>query len=280
MLLIILPSVLVFTTVNSYGFMSNPPARNKVAGRNNSYCPQCGNSVGAATRIHAKGAPFPDNHDAEGTHGLCGDPWEGSYSGLLPLNQQTFMKEGPIVATYSRGQTIEIEISRTAHLWGHFEFRICEGGLSGEKYSTQKAGQDCLNKNLLVRPDPKTHPECRNARAIDASNYDCQPLDAAHPERWYLPPRSYATDGMNYKMKFKLPDNLTCNPCTMQWNWITGNSCLVKGYKEYFANFKKEYPSLDPSWDQSNSHKDSCDEARYRQQLGQQFWNCADIKIA
>ncbi|KAF4722936.1 hypothetical protein FOZ63_030320, partial [Perkinsus olseni] len=83
------------------------------------------------------------------------------------------------------------------------------GGLSGKKYSTQKAGQDCLNKNLLVRPDLKTRPECRNARAIDARNYDCQPLGAAHPERWYLHPRSYATDGMNYKMKFKLPDNLT-----------------------------------------------------------------------
>ncbi|KAF4730189.1 hypothetical protein FOZ62_000725, partial [Perkinsus olseni] len=47
------------------------------------------------------------------------------------------------------------------------------------------------------------------------------------------------------------------------------------GYKEYFAKFKKEYPSLDPSWDQSNSPKDSCDVARN----GEQFWNCADIKI-
>ncbi|EER00933.1 conserved hypothetical protein [Perkinsus marinus ATCC 50983] len=268
----LIPILSILAIVKGHGWIESPKARNAVAGPDNHYCRQCGNSGGTVNRIREKNAPFPDNHDAEGTHGLCGDPFEGGGTNLPPPAQQTYMQQGPVKATYTQGQNIVIEMDLTVHHWGHFEYRICEGGLSGQKYPTQKAGQDCLNKNLLVRPDPKSRPECRNAKNIDASNYDCQPLDTAHPERWYLPPQSY---GPKYKMTFKLPDDLTCSLCTMQWNWITGNSCLVDGYKEYFAKFKEEYPNMDSSWDQSNSPKDSCDLARD----GEQFWNCADIKI-
>ncbi|KAF4650564.1 hypothetical protein FOL47_001067 [Perkinsus chesapeaki] len=274
-----LPFIIVLSLlapVNGHGFISNPPARNKAAGDKNHWTPQAGNSVGAVGRIQAKGAPFPDNHDAEGTHGLCGDPWEGGSGDLLPLNQQPYMQQGPVVATYKKGQTIEIDMHLTVHHWGHFEFRICKGGLNGDKFSTQIDGQKCLNENLLLRPNPDDREECKNSKNIDASNYDCQPIDTNHPERWYLPPQSFGSGGMmNYKMLFKLPDDLTCDVCTIQWNWITGNSCLVDGYKEYFAMFKGKYPSLDSSWDQSNSPKDSCDTARN----GEQFWNCADVKI-
>ncbi|EER09493.1 conserved hypothetical protein [Perkinsus marinus ATCC 50983] len=263
----------IIATVNGHGWMSSPKARNADASPTNHYSPQSGNSVGAVGRVQAEEAPFPDNHDAEGTHGLCGDPFEGSSTGLLTPNKQIYMQQGPVVATYTHGHNIDIEIHLTVHHWGHFEFRICEGGLNGEKYSTQKAGQDCLNKNLLVRPDPKTRSNCRNATNIDASNYDCQPLDKEHPERWYLPPPTY---GMDYVMTFELPKDLTCELCTIQWNWITGNSCLVKGYKSYYENFKKEYPELDGSWaGQAGSPLPSCETTRD----GEQFWNCADIKI-
>ncbi|EEQ99499.1 hypothetical protein Pmar_PMAR026199 [Perkinsus marinus ATCC 50983] len=138
------------------------------------------------------------------------------------------------MATYTHGHNIDIEIHLTVHHWGHFEFRICEGGLNGDKYSTQKAGQDCLNKNLLVRPDPKTRSDCRNATNIDASNYDCQPLDEEHPERWYLPPPNFGTDGMKYRMTFKLPENLTCSVCLVNKTFLnpiplvmdSGEDCL------------------------------------------------------
>ncbi|EEQ99498.1 hypothetical protein Pmar_PMAR026198, partial [Perkinsus marinus ATCC 50983] len=68
----------IIAIVNGHGWISSPQARNAVPGPKNGYGPQSGNSVGVVGRIQAKNAPFPDNHDAEGTHGLCGDPFEGA----------------------------------------------------------------------------------------------------------------------------------------------------------------------------------------------------------
>ncbi|KAF4668213.1 hypothetical protein FOL47_003136 [Perkinsus chesapeaki] len=261
--------------VSGHGFISKPPARNAAANSKNHWTPQAGNSAGVADRIKDKGASFPDNYvGANQTHGLCGDPWEGGVSILPSPRLQPHMQQGAPTTIYRKGENIEIEIEVTAHHWGHFEFRICKGGLNGDKFSTQIDGQKCLNENLLLRPSPDDREECKNAKRIDASNYDCQPIDTNHPERWYLPPQSFGSDGMmNYKMLFKLPDDLTCDVCTIQWNWITGNSCLVDGYKEYFIKFSKYFEGT--PWDESKSPLSPCGSDT----IGEQFWNCADVAI-
>ena len=37
---------------------------------------------------------------------------------------------------------------------------------------------------------------------------------------------------MDFKMQFKLPDGVAGDHCLLRWNYATGNSCNMAGYKK------------------------------------------------
>jgi len=136
-----------------------------------------------------------------------------------------------IRATYTGGQVVEFRHKITAHHYGHVEMRICN----------TTAGNSCANSWLLMRAEPPA--DC----VPNDSRTDCQPIDVRHPERFYLPPRRSLpqTD----KFRYIIPLDLSCESCTLQWRWWTGNSGLGKNdYGCYWSQLKQA------GWNTNNFH--------------------------
>merc|ERR1712039_238544 len=137
------------------------------------------------------------------------------------------------------------------------------------------------------------------------SRADCQPLDEAHPERWYLPPHKKGVQVANaswrdsdatllpaigevHSMRYKIPENLACEHCTLQWYYSTGNSCLYDGgYITYFNRMAELGWSV-AEWVYGGDYggmaswvtcENSCCGPSGTGGFGEEFWNCADIAV-
>jgi len=85
------------------------------------------------------------------------------------------------------------------------------------------------------------------------------PKDKNYPERAYIP-----TTGNDYTHTFKLPADLNGNLVLIQWVYVTANSCLPPGYHDY------PFPPGQGPPGGSDCYSS----------LGEQFWNCAEVRIA
>jgi hypothetical protein len=82
-------------------------------------------------------------------------------------------------------------------------------------------------------------------------------------------------------MRYKIPASLTCEACTLQWYWSTGNTCFYDGdYLTYFRamedlgwNAAAWAPNAVQSW--ATRENTACNAQRWQEE----FWNCADISI-
>lgn len=263
----------------------------------NWYSLQAGGPGAVKKRANGKWPSTPESH------GLCGDPVQdrgADASFFEPWRKQQYMIPTPPQVTYKAGETVEFLLNIHAHHMGFFEFRICDTGLDGSKLESVQAGEDCLNKWILKRapPDPSCKP---NERA------DCQPMDELHPSRWHLPngmydsvsaaqsrgfPSTVIVAGQNwndsiierlrddenqlmggsyYKMRFIIPEGLSCTHCTMQWWWVSGNQCLYDKDVITYMNRMKEL-----GWQKFTTANAVCaDVGAY----GEEFWNCADFAV-
>jgi len=244
--------------------MAVPKARNVIS-RKQHYCPHCFNSGGTGAVAAASGGvwPYPETEATTTRHGICGDP-AGNFEHAGP---------GEIVETYVEGGQIEIEIGITAHHNGHFEFYLCDTADLPDKNGD--VTQECLNRHKLTR---------------SSGVQDSHPIDPNHRDRYYLDPkcsmqkRSFPDSGIEAygtKMTFDLPKGLTCEHCVLQWYWVTANSCLAPGYREYFGGPSAPTTFSGCSGDGGSNgwwapHLGDCRGGSYPEE----FWNCADIKIS
>merc|ERR1719433_453608 len=84
-------------------------------------------------------------------------------------------------------------------------------------------------------------------------------------------------------MRYKIPEGLSCEHCTLQWYWGTGNSCLYdEGYLKYFQHMqdlgwdaKKWSPNAVTLWAEKQYVCCGVEWDRF----AEEFWNCADIKV-
>jgi hypothetical protein len=258
-------------SVNAHGYMSVPKSRNKLANERPysegpNYCPHCLASGGRRTSPLV----YPETIKSGRSHGLCGDAPKGNdacWSGGLCTEQdhmpggKFYKADGPggaIQAVYSAGQTIDVSMTITAHHKGVVELRLCD-----EARVTQK----CLNK----------YPALQRVDFEKGALRDAQPINPNHPEMFYINPTSYDparnTQG-NYEMtaKFKLPEGVTCDHCVLQWWWLTANSCVPPGYRDF--DFPKAHQG-DGKTDFYIPTQEDC----VGTTAGEEFWNCADIAI-
>ncbi|KAJ6644135.1 hypothetical protein Bhyg_09101 [Pseudolycoriella hygida] len=126
----------------------------------------------------------PDN---PGTNcGPCGDP----VGQARPRDNEIGGRwdRGIITGRYTAGGIIPIEVQLTAAHLGFFEFRICNqpGNHNGET-------QACFNQHLLQRTDG-------GGSRVNVDG-----------------PRTYS-------QQFRLPANLRCTRCVLQWNYRAGNN--------------------------------------------------------
>jgi len=250
----VLAAVLLLAAVPSasgHGDLREPPSRN--LGGNNGHCPHCGNGGG-----------------------VCGDggQWPG---GSNFVNYYDGSKR-----SYTAGQVAEFEIRITAHHKGHFEFHICDEQITGQTPNPEGAS-GCLNKWVLERvPPEESYSDC----VPNDPRGDCQILDVDHPERWYLPPITGShLEGWTHKMRFRIPQGLQCQSCTLQWRWWSANSCIPKdGYGCYYQrinaagwNWIGGGGGVCSSLLQSNASSHA--QALSGRGCGEEFRNCADITV-
>jgi len=232
--------------------------------------------------------------DAPNSHGLCGNPVQG-HPNPVSLADETYLVQGEVQRTYTPGEIVTFRIGVSAHHMGHYEFRICDQGLDRNTLGSWQEGQDCLNQWVLERAPLMEDCVPNDSRA------DCQPLDEENPGRWYLPPHKKGTQAANaswsdsdatllpaigevHSMRYKIPESLSCEHCTLQWYYSTGNSCLYDG--DYITYFKK---MAQLGWSVSEwvyggmaswvTCENSCCGPSGTGAFGEEFWNCADIAV-
>jgi len=76
-------------------------------------------------------------------------------------------------------------------------------------------------------------------------------------------------------MRYKIPADLHCSHCTLQWYWATGNTCLYDdSYRRHFAEMQTAgWPAMDWCPFCRPGHS-VCGET-----FGEEFWNCADVAV-
>jgi Lytic polysaccharide mono-oxygenase, cellulose-degrading len=120
-----------------------------------------------------------------GKCGLCGD----KFGDPTPRNHELGGKygQGVVVKTYRQGQTIDVTVRITANHKGYFYFKICN-------LDAEKETEACFERYKLQT-------------SSGALNW---PLTS--------------TSAGDYKLQVKLPTNLVCNRCVLQWTYVAGNN--------------------------------------------------------
>ncbi|CAK0801617.1 unnamed protein product, partial [Prorocentrum cordatum] len=177
------------------------------------------------------------------------------------------------------GELAEFAITVTAHHKGHFVFRLCDHRLDSQAGGYQ-AQEDCLNEHVLSRARPEeVHADCQR----DDPRGDCQPYDEANPGHWYLPPHSGShLDRAQHRFHYWIPADLTCESCTLQWWWMSANSCTPHpdAYKCYFQEMERQGWDARAWCDGVCSYQGECPAEQSAPVLcGEQFKNCADVRV-
>ncbi|XP_052085254.1 uncharacterized protein LOC127722425 [Mytilus californianus] len=117
-----------------------------------------------------------------GKCGVCGDPYQGPYQN----EAGGIYAKGIIARTYKSGQDISVKIQITANHLGWHEFRLCVNNNTSKKIT-----HDCLDKHLLKTSDTG------------------------------LTRTTFSANSGIKELTLKLPKDLICSQCVLQWKWRT-----------------------------------------------------------
>lgn len=126
-----------------------------------------------------------------GRCGVCGDAWtddSSSEAGDHEVGGRFF--SGIVVRRYVAGQLVLVIVQLTAAHRGYFEFRLCPA-----TNNDQEVTQECLDRHLLTMSDG------RRTRYI---------VEADAPSL--------------HQLTLRLPQQLTCRRCLLQWKYHSGRS--------------------------------------------------------
>jgi len=235
------------------------------------YCPHCkaGGGKGTIMAASANIWPYPETPASSARHGLCGD--------AVSDTPQTYLGQGPVVATFETGGILDVEAIITAHHRGHFEVSICPSPVGG------LVTQQCLDGHKLQRVATDVAVSPPDNRAKYSGRYYLEPPCAAPdypadidgaPD--YVDYVDEYQPGQRFRAKYHLPEGLECEHCVLQWYWTTGNSCNAPGYDGH------TFP------DDTSDCLDRLGRAGWwgpwlyvcgTEGYPEEFWNCADITI-
>jgi hypothetical protein len=176
-------------------------------------------NAGGVSVVYGRGHAHP------GRYGVCGDPWNA------PRDHEAGGRfaRGRIARTYTSGQTITLQLGFSANHMGRMMFKLCvlPDGISVSRERALTT-QSCFDKHVLVRQDHRAY-------SFLKKNVDTMLVE------------------------YRLPKNVTCRHCVLQWSWDTGNSCCP-------AHTPRRYcaPGV---------------ETCFKDTVPEQWWNCADIRI-
>jgi hypothetical protein len=175
-----------------------------------------------------------------GNKGLCGDK-----ASAKPQDQK-YLAAGPVAATYTSGQVIDIDLSISAYHKGRVSFSICNSATLSES---------CFNIHLTRADSLQPGSRYLYLPTTSTAAVTVGPNLTSNPGA-----------GQKYSMRFKLPDGFTCTRCVLRWYYLTGNSC---------------HPPCDPA-DPAPCVPDSANLGicgKSGTHYPEEFWNCADITV-
>ncbi|XP_055634927.1 uncharacterized protein LOC129774897 [Toxorhynchites rutilus septentrionalis] len=120
-----------------------------------------------------------------GRCGHCGD----DFAHGMPRNNELggIYGQGEIVANYTQGSEIQVDVRITQNHLGYFEFNLCDLSRGSET-------AECFERTPLLDCEGRRH--------------------------WYL----NSTLNQVYKVCLKLPEDVVCEHCVIQWTYVTGNN--------------------------------------------------------
>ncbi|KNC81691.1 hypothetical protein SARC_06001 [Sphaeroforma arctica JP610] len=190
--------------VNAHGYLSKPQARNVPNNEDRQ-------SLSA-------GGPHSVLSGGKYCHGLCGDKWDADQKWNVP---------GPIQATYQEGESIDLEVTVTAHHLGWFDFQLCDSpDITEECFQRNKlkratCDNDC---DLWWKPLSKSETMSQVVTANGGYSYDTVPSGT-----------------VTFKARFKLPSSVDCTHCVLRWHWFTANSCPAKNPSKDESKISEEF---------------------------------------
>mmetsp|Transcript_10953 Transcript_10953/g.21740 ORF Transcript_10953/g.21740 Transcript_10953/m.21740 type:complete len:1383 (+) Transcript_10953:208-4356(+) len=242
--------------VEGHGYMSKPAARNVVHALGPAVPGDGAFGPGNVQNLNGGiggGTAGQATYERDG-YAVCGDiPSRPGGPAFQAPFSQPWDSVTPVQGVYVAGGPIEIEITTTAQHMGWYEFRLCESDDGGATLSNKEL-QDCLNKNVLQFYDLN---EIKNSipssampgTATDPTDYTgynpwvlCSGIPGApkgsccndggtcsapesNTDRFMLPTNNYISSrGGKLTMRYRIPSNVQCRNCVLQWYWQTGNS--------------------------------------------------------
>lgn len=161
--------------------------------------------------------------------GVCGDMVNGN----AHLRGGKYYNGGKVVRTYQQGGTVNIELAINAHHNGFIQIFLCNVKKCGDEISTS-----CFRNGHCKELERAFVSECQSG-----NSRWCGPIDPNYPGRFYLPCTRYPhKDGMIDRfginppvIKYRLPSEWSGDHFVLQWYWVSGNGCNVKGTRPYFT---------------------------------------------
>lgn len=209
--------------------------------------------------------------------GLCGDP-KGKYHHLIGGDFMPY-NNVPIVEVYKKGSDVDFMAEIDTNHNGYFEFFLCDLG----SCESSDIAPDCFKKKKCYKLLRVPHKDCEDPTTN--TNYECGPIDDRYPGRWYLPCRNtghvgvHIVGGPSGQMRFRLPADVTCKHCVIQWYWATSNSCAPRGLLDYMQRMNNPFGTTCESdgGGLGTYRKDM--ETCGGEKVPEEFWSCADVQI-
>jgi len=151
---------------------------------------------------------------------LCGNP---AYSAIAKPTSSWDGWGGAPVATYKEGGEIEFIVVMNGEHGGIHQFRLCDKKL-GSALGDLKANAECIDKYFIGEMcTPGEGCGCTDDKCKDKTPHSDpnDPIFSHGP----APHNIYGA----HVMKFKLPEGVSCDECTVQWYWATS-------FGEWFRN--------------------------------------------
>lgn len=210
--------------------------------------------------------------------GLCGDA-KGKNDHMVGGSFMPYSSV-PIVANYKSGATVDFSVEIDTNHNGYFDFYLCDLDACG----TDDLSEDCFTGGYCYQLNRVKHTDCEDPK-VD-TNFECGPVDAAYPGRWYVPCRSTAHVGVHVvggnsgTMRYKLPDGVECKHCVIQWYWGTANSCAPSGFLDFFTTYNNPFGTSCPSDGGGlGAHRKGMTECG-GDLVPEEFWSCADVQTS
>jgi hypothetical protein len=202
--IIVILSTVLLPSSKGHAYLNGPVSRNALSSVANGYCSWSG------TPIPCTGDSQSWNQEDVATG--CGIIQAGGTPSVVGNGALAFASTGIKTGIYTAGQLVDMNVKVLAYHGGRFEFRLQDVGNQADPDGSLWASTPLLTVESFSPPcDDPTY--CGVEPCIATKSCAQIPMNA------------YAGHNGDYSIQVKLPDNVQCTHCVLQWKLTTANSC-------------------------------------------------------